>query len=187
MATDSTSQFYPPTFFSPFYFAEYALFGQDGTDSADAWGVTYRDRDAFRAIRTALLITEEFADALLGTTPQQRLGGADRTPIAVITPEGWIELDDVDPAVSVRQVFFTLTLIVRDEDAVTRYEALDRLSCLAQNVLDGTDLGGVCFPALTKIRKGRFDPGSRHPEHAVTLHGEFSYMIPAFNGHNTDP
>ena len=187
MAAASSNLFFPPTFFSPFYFAEFAPFGQDGTDSPDAWGATYRDRDAFLAIRVALLVTEQFADVQLGFTPEQWTSGADRTPVAVITPDSWIELDDVDPVVSLRQVFFSLTVIVRDENAFTRYESLDRLSCLSQNVLDGTDLGGVCFPVLTKIRRGRFDAKSRHPEQAVILNGEFSYMIPAFNGHNTDP
>lgn len=187
MAVASPNPFYAPTFFTPYYFAEFATLGQAGSNPSDATGGTFRDRDAFRAIRAALLVAEEFADVLLGITPEQRAAGPARTPVVVITPDSWSELDDADPVEFVRQVSFSLTLIVRDEDVLTRYESLDRLSCLVQNVLDGTNLGGVCIPALTKIRNGRFDPGSKHPEQAMILRGEFSYMIPAFNGHNIDP
>ena len=186
MAAGSPTLFFPPTFFSQFYFAEYNPYGQDGSDPSDAWGDTYRDRDAIRAIRAALLATEEFADVIVGIPSEQRSAGAIPAPVAVISPESWTELDDVDPVISVRQVVFSITISVRNEESITRYEILDRLTCLAQNVLDGNDLGGVCLPALTKLRRGRFEPGSKHPEQAVTLSGEFTYLIPAFNGHNTD-
>ena len=187
MAVESSYLFFPPTFYSPFYFADLGSPGQDGTESQDAWGATYRDTDGFRAIRKALHTTGQFSDVILGIAPERRSAGADQTPLVVITPDGWSELDDVDPAVIVRQVFFSLVIIVRDEDLSSRYETLDRLSCLIQNALDGTDLGGVCLPALTKIRRGLFAAGWIHPEQSVTLYGEFSYMIPAFNGHNSDP
>jgi hypothetical protein len=115
---------------------------------------------------------------------ERRAAGADRTPAAVITPESWAEIDDVDPAQIVRKVTYTLTLVVREEDPGARYDALDRLTCLAQNAIDGRDLGGACLPALTLLRRGRFDTGSRFPEQAVILHGEFTSLIPSLTGHN---
>lgn len=187
MASDSPFSFFAPTFYTPYYFAEFVPFGSDTGDSQDAWGTTYRDRDAFKAIRTALSATREFAEVLLGIAPERQGAGADRSPLVVISPDGWTELDDVDPVVIVRQVFYSIVIIVRDKDPFLRYEMLDRLSCLTQNVLDGTDLGGVCLPALTKIRRGQFEKSSNSPEQFVNLYGEFSYIIPAFNGHNIDP
>ena len=81
MAVESSYLFFPPTFYSPFYFAEFGSPGQDGTESQDAWGATYRDTDAFRAIRKALLTTGQFSDVmyfhltLLGSTPFARRTG----------------------------------------------------------------------------------------------------------------
>ena len=44
------------------------------------------------------------------------------------------------------------------------YQQLDRLTSVVQDALDGSDLGGGCLPALTKLRRGGLDPSARHPE-----------------------
>ena len=62
------------------------------------------------------MATGEFAEVVLGDLLDHAAIGADRVPLAVIIPEEWTELDDVDPPVSVRHVTFTMTLVVRDED-----------------------------------------------------------------------
>ncbi|MCA1684595.1 MAG: hypothetical protein LC745_01135, partial [Planctomycetia bacterium] len=109
---------------------------------------------------------------------------AGSAPAAVITPEGWDELDDADPVQLVRRASYTLTLVARDEDPAARYDTFDRLTSVAQNAIDGKDLGGGCLPSLTLLRRGRFDPGSRHPEQGVILHGEFTSLIPSLTGHD---
>ena len=180
----SSLTYFAPTYFSPFYFPTLKA----GSGSSGSTALLYRDRDAFSSIASGLTATGEFADVFFGPSPGMRAAGANRSPAALITPEGWTEIDDSDPILVVRHVTYTLTIIVRDEDPLARYELLDRLSCVAQNAIDGSDLVGVCLPGLTKLRRGRFDQKPNHPEQSVVLVGEFSYVIPSFTGHNTrDP
>jgi len=179
MAT-SLARFFTPDYFSPFYFP--ALASPDDTTASI---FVYRDRDAYAAVVTALSATGEFAEVFFGTAPDQRSAGADSVPAAVITPVGWAESDDAEPVVVIRQVSYALTLVVRDEDPLTRCESLDRLSCVAQNALDGSNLESGCLPAYTKLRRGRFEWGSIHPEQSLVLYGEFTYLVPSLAGHNT--
>jgi hypothetical protein len=183
MPSQSPSQYFSPTYFSPFYFPP--LLVQPGGGTADGSVSPFRDRDAFDAIITALVNTGEFAGVVFGTTPDRMVAGADLSPVAVVTPVSWAELDDVDPIVIVRQVSYALTLAVRDEDHTARYEQLDVLSCIVLNALDGLNLGGACLPTLTKIRVGRYEAVTKHPEQRLVLCGEFTYLIPSISGHNT--
>src|SRR5579883_1804641 len=162
--------YYAPTYFSPFYFTPLDPSALEGLTPAP-----YRDRDAFEAIVAALSATGEFADVLTGAFNNQNDIGADRSPVAVILPEEWVEHDDVDPSFIVRQVSYTLILQVRLEDPAQRFDSLDRLSSLVLNTLDGSDLGGGCLPALTRIRRGNYDSSSRYPEQRLVLFGEFAY------------
>ncbi len=173
--------FFAPTFYSPFYFPSLVASG----GSAGSAVSPFRDNDAFGAMVTALTATGEFADVAFGTTLDRMAAGADLMPAAVITPESWTEIDDVDPVWLVRKVTYTLTLVVRDDDPVARFDALDRLTSLAQNAIDGSGLGGTCLPALTLLRRGRFDPNSKHPEQGVIIHGECAFLIPSLTGHDS--
>ena len=174
------TRFFARTYYTPYYFP--SLVADGGSPGS---GVSpFRDMDAFGAIAAALTATGEFADVAFGTTLERRAAGADGIPAAVITPESWAEVDDVDPVQLVRRVTYMLTLVVRDEDPAARFDALDRLTSLAQNAIDGSDLGGACLPALTLLRRGRFDPGSKFPEQAVILQGEFTFLIPSLTGHD---
>ena len=174
--------YFSSQYFPPLYFAPTALGGTSPPAPVQPPG--YRDRDAFAAIVAALGTTGEFAAVSIGVPPGRALVGPDRIPLAVVTPEGWEEEDDVDPIVNVRHVSYSLTLIVRGEDVTDRYQQLDRLTSVVQDALDGSDLGG-CLPPLTKLRRGRLDPGARHPEQRVILAGEFSYLISTQAGHDT--
>ncbi|MGE3822043.1 MAG: hypothetical protein AB7I30_21730, partial [Isosphaeraceae bacterium] len=142
-----------------------------------------RDRDGFDAVVVALRSTGVFAEVFFGTDAERRAGGVDRTPAAVVTPESWVEDDGVDPIDLVRTVTFTVTLVARGNDPSERFDLLDRLGSVAQNAIDGEPLGGVCVPALTKLRRGVFDQDSVHPEQRVSLQGEFSYLVPSLDGH----
>ena len=175
-------QYFAPSFFSPFYFPPLVIQagGKDGAAISP-----YRDGHAFDAIIAALINTGEFAAAVFGASPDRIAAGSDATPLAVITPEAWLELDDVDPIVIVRQVAYTLAIVVRGEEPAARYGQLDRLSCVVLNAVNSLDLGGACLPALTRIRRGRYEPDSKHPEQRLLLTGEFTYLIPSLNGHNT--
>jgi hypothetical protein len=143
----------------------------------------FRDHDVFASICEALAATGEFADVVLGEVVDQGNYGADRIPLAVITPVQWDESDESDPINLVRRVSYRLTLIVRDENPGSRFDFLDRLSSVVQNALDGSALNGGCLPALSKLRQGRYDQGPGHPEQRLTLLGEFSYIVGGFQDH----
>src|SRR5690348_1380565 len=138
--------YFAPTYFTSFFFPTLVVASQPAP-------LGYRDRDALAAVVAALDGTGEFADVLLGSAIEQTSVGADRVPFAFITPQEWTDIDDVDPPVNLRQVLFTLTLVVRDDDPNRRFHILDRLTSVAQNALDGKDLAGGCLPDLTKLRR----------------------------------
>lgn len=179
---DSPVHFFAPSFFTPFYFPPLAS-GDGGGSGAGA--SRYRDRDAFAAILQALRDTGEFADVSFGTAPDRRAAGVDLVPAAVVNPDSWSEAEDGDPVVVVRRVAFTVTIVARDEDPLERYDTLDRLGCVAQNALDGVDLGGGSLAALSKTLWGRYEPAVNHPEQWVVLHGEFTYLVPGLDARNT--
>jgi hypothetical protein len=174
----SLAVYFAPTYFSPFYFPPLAHPSDDGSAAG------YRDRDAFAAIVTALNNTGEFARIILGSSVDQSAVEANCVPLAVLVPSEWSEVDDVDPIVNVRQVTFTLTLVIRREDADERFHILDRLTSVVQNAIDGMDLSGGCLPTLTKLRRGHYEPRSKHPEQRLTLTGTFSYLVATPAGHD---
>jgi hypothetical protein len=178
----SPARYFAPTFFSPFYFPSLVGSGTGGGGSTPS---SYRDKDAFEAIVQALEATGEFAQVFFGTTMDQRLGGADLTPVAVVAPDGWSEDDETDPAVFVRRVGFVVTVAVRDSDSVFRFDQADRLSCVVQNAVDLNDLDGGCIAALTKTRSGRTVITADYPEEQVEIRGEFAYFISTPNGRGT--
>ena len=176
---------FPSAYFSRSYFSPTYFSATIGTANVPAVPAGYRDRDAFEAIAAALAATGQFADVVFGTPIDDLAASADQIPMAIITPNEWEEVDDVDPIVSVRKVSYTLTLATRDENPQTRFEQLDRLTSIAQNALDGTNLNGGCMPAMTRLRRGRFETKPRHPEQRVILSGEFSYLISTYSNHDT--
>src|SRR5262249_39462720 len=144
----------------------------------------YRDRDAYAAIVAALAATGEFAEVVFAVPLDHAPIGAGRSPLAVVVPDDWTEVDDVGGTGLVRHAPYALTLAVRDEDPQARFQRLDRLTSVVQNAIDGTDLGGGCLTTLTRIGSGRYDPAPRHPEQRVTLAGRFAYLIASASGHS---
>jgi hypothetical protein len=105
---------------------------------------------------------------------------------SVPSPRGTIPTIGTMPTdVSIpRAVAWTLTLFVRQSDPESRDREADRLANVAQNVLDGQSLAGITLPGLTKIRRGRWER-SPAPERRLVLMGEFTYLVNAFDGHDT--
>jgi hypothetical protein len=174
--------YFAPDFFSPFYFAPLLSINSDPPDEPEG---PYRDCNAFAAVIAALDATNEFACVVFGMTANRRPVGSDLAPVAVITPDRWSESDDADPSVVLRQVVFSLTLIVREEASTYGFDQLDRLTCLAQNAIEGSDLGGGSLKTLTRVRSGSYDTEAPYPEQRVVLRGEFAYLIPTPNSHFT--
>ena len=82
-----------------------------------------------------------------GTTLDRRAAGADRMPRPRSSPRTAGPRSTTSTRSDlVRRVTFTLTLVVRDEDPAARFDALDRLTSVAQNAIDGSDLGGAACP-----------------------------------------
>ncbi|MDB5350784.1 MAG: hypothetical protein JWN86_2031 [Planctomycetota bacterium] len=143
----------------------------------------YRDRDAFASLVNALSASSEFAEVAFPSPLDSSPIGADRSPLAVLVPTQWLEQPDSASSLMLRRVSFTLTLVVRCEDPRERFEILDRLTSIVQNAIEGSTLGGGCLAGMTHLRKGRYDPASRHPELRLALDGGFCYTIPSATGH----
>lgn len=173
-------RYFAPYFFSPFYFAPLL---RDGAAFGDQPFPPYRDRDAFGAAVGALRATGAFAEVVFGSSADLRRGGSDSEPVAVITPGTWEEADEVDPSVLLRQLSFTITVIVRETEQVRGFDRMDLLACLVQNALAGNSLGGGSLPCLTRVRRGRFDPASVFPEWRLVLDCELAYLVPSPNMH----
>jgi hypothetical protein len=170
----ATTFYFAPTYFAPTYFSPYTPVQPTVTPSASA---APGDRDAYAAIMSALDATGAF-ESVLFASPLDRLTlGAAATPLASIVPEGWEEFDEVDPTFILRRVSFRLELLVRDDDSFARFERLDALESAARGAIDGSGLGGICLPALSRIYRSHYDSRSLSPEQASRLDGEFTYIV----------
>lgn len=175
------TRYFARDYFSPFYFP--SLVADGGATVPPPPSRFPRDRDGFDGVVAALRGTGVFSEVFFGNPADRRGGGVDLTPAAIVTPDGWFEEDGVDPIELVRTVAFTVTIVARGNEPTERFDLLDRLGSVAQNAIDGEPLGGVCLPALTKLRRGHYDQDSVHPEQRVALQGEFTYLVSSLNGH----
>lgn len=165
------SGYFAPTYFSPFFFAPLVA----TQAPLVAASMPYGDRDAFEAVLALLRSTGAFERVLFENLFDRDRHNSATGPLVSLVPEGWEEFDDVDPASLLRRVDFSLSLLVRDDEPSTRFDRLARLEAAVHDAIQGADLGG-CLPGLTRVRRGRYDPRSLHPEQILRLDGEFTYM-----------
>ena len=169
----AASLYFAPTYFSPYFFAP---LDSPQVSPPAAPSAPYGDGDAFGAILGLLRNTGAFERVLFANSLDRTALATATAPSVSLVPGGWEEFDDVDPVVILRRVEFSVALLVRGDDPFSRLDALAKLESVARGLIDGSDLGG-CLPGLTRIRRGRYDPRSLHPEQALTLDGELTYMI----------
>lgn len=151
-----------------------------------------RDADVLARIADALASSNEFAEVVAGRLP-------DPPPTEGLYPRAWIRFDRWserslgDPEVKRRDVQFSLTISTRAGfDAESE---LDRLACLAQDVLEGSDFGGLCLPPSSLVSDGRFAPyfgavtagTARAAELAVILTVRAAYLIDGYRGPGNNP
>ncbi len=136
-----------------------------------------RDGASFAALLSLIESSGAFQEVIFGAATQRSEAGADSYPLAVVTPRGWEEDDDFDPALIVRRVSFAVTIIVKSQDGSSLFDQLECLTSIVQGVVDRSNLGGTCLPPLTRIRAGRYESSTHYPEQAVDLDGEFSLLI----------
>jgi hypothetical protein len=136
-----------------------------------------RDKGPYASLQSLLAGTGAFEAVLFGEQVQRNQAGAGLYPLAIITPKGWEETDDVDPLLYLRRVEFVIALVVLSQDGSPQFDQLDFLAGLVQNAVDGSILDGSCLPPLTKIRAGRYGQGTRYPEQSVELEGQFAFLI----------
>ena len=168
------SPYNPPTYFPPSYFYG----GPSAPISVPVVPEPQgRDQGAYAALLASLRATGVFEEVIFGAATQRGQAGADSYPLAVLTPRGWEESDDFDPALIVRRVSFSITIVVKSQDTGPRFDLLDQLSLATQNVVDRSGLDGTCLPPLTRIRAGRYGYSSHYPEQSIELEGEYSSLI----------
>jgi hypothetical protein len=167
--------YYAPTYFSPYYFTPLAA--SQGAGPGNPPPTVYNDRTAYEAILALLKATQAFDCVLFACSPDRQALGPSGASLASLMPSGWEEFDEVDPTAILRRVSFSLILLTRDSDPLLRFELLNRLEAIVHDALEGSNLGGGCLPALTRLWRGRYDQQSLHPEQSVRLDGEFTYIL----------
>jgi hypothetical protein len=135
------------------------------------------DHNSYLTLIELLNATGMFEEVIFGAATQRGQAGADTYPLAVLTPKGWEESDDVDPTSIVRRVTFSITVVVTSQDGLPQFDQLNRLSCAIKTAIDGSNLDGTCLPALTRIRSGHYVYSNHYPEQSIDLEGEFSSII----------
>jgi hypothetical protein len=170
------SLYFAPTYFTQTYFFVLTLEPVPGPPAGSQGLAAFGDADAYRAILSALEASGAFEAVLFGVPPDRLTLGGAATPLVSLVPEAWEEFDDVDPTAILRRVSFGLHLLVRDDNPVERQAILSRLEQTAHGALEGSGLGG-CLPALTRLRRMRYDPRSLHPEQVARIDGEFTYIL----------
>lgn len=152
-----------------------------------------RDWHVLEGVRDLLAATNEFDGVGLSELPETQGVGAGVIKLAIVSPLDWEEIDETDDEADVQdtiRVRFTLTLLVRIDDAALRDNETDRLLCVCKNALDGRPLvmrGGesATIPGWTKLRRGRWEKAVP-PERRMTVLGESTYWIDGDDGHDEE-
>lgn len=146
--------------------------------------IVARDWDVYLDIEARLIATGAFDEVAIGAGPDDAIFSADRTgAVCVISPAGWDELDDAEPEENIRRVTFGVEIVAREDNPRRRIKALERLTSVVQNAIDGQALAGITFPAMTKVRRGRYGK-PRNPNQPLSLSGEFAYLIRGHDAHD---
>ena len=169
------------------------LFYNGGGTAAVPEEVVYvgRDLHLMLAIQQALIDTGEFdVEGVYCFHPDYmpaELGQTQRR-IAFVTIDRWREEDPRTgadgPAEWTRTVEFLLAIVTADEDPVRAQREVDRLSQVASNAINGTSIGGLSMPSMTRLREGRYNI-RKPPFLGVTLRGIVAYPIFADDDHYT--
>ena len=174
--TEGRTPYNAPTYFPSTYFYG----GLAASDPVSAPSVRFPGRDggSFAALIDLLRETGALDSVVFGDPTRRSGSGANTHPLAIVTPRGWEEADDVDPTLLVRRVMFTIRLVIRvDDDDESPFDQLDQLAAVVQARVDQSDLNGQCLAPLTKIRAGRYQATSQYPEWSIDLDGEFTSLV----------
>lgn len=138
------------------------------------------DRLIFRRICSILDGTRRFGRILLAASDRPTPIPFHFYPLAIVQPSRWVETEDATATELIKSVHFLITLSVRHTGAIAGFEELDKLTCLAQNLLDGSDLGGIALPELTRLSRGAMRPS--RGELRVVLEGVAAYVVNRVSG-----
>ncbi len=167
-----------PNYLTRDYFADTYFRQIDPVQPSPGGTAASRDRDAYEAIVARLRASGAFAAVAFPGGPAAGPGlPAGVRPSAVLVPGLWSQADDAEAGARLRTVEYALLLELRDVQASRACDRLDRLAGRAQDMLDGTDLGGLVEPGLSRLGQGRPDPKSKPPWARLALQGRFSYRV----------
>ncbi len=169
---------FPGSYFAPSFFARDFFADAPAGDPpvVEVPAGPFRDFEGLLAIAGLLRGTRAFTEVRVAGGRADR-PGAMEVPWAVVEPSGWSEADDGGPGRALRTVGFVVTMGVVAAESEDRLDRLDRLTAAAQGAVDGSSLGGACYPWLTRLRRGRPDATAVGPEGRVVVEGSFVYPI----------
>lgn len=147
-------------------------------------GTPYRDRDAYNAILSLLVGTGEFDRVVFGPSSERdNLGGSVRRT-CLVTPTrqpGFTQRNDGSPGRKYREVGYTVTLKVIEENQEDAYALIDRLDAVIHNTLEAVSYGGFTISWKSILKSGLVDD-RRRPEYRMTITGIFAYVVESHVG-----
>jgi hypothetical protein len=165
--------FFPPAYFNQSYFYPFDL--NQTTQAAAPQVGTFDELTIYNSILEGLKGTSLFPSVLFASPADRLAAKSSPTPAVELAPLGWEDVDDVDPVSVVRKLKFQIRLVVRARNAIDRFQKSSYLETVVRSLINGSSLGGVSLPALSRVLSAKYETSSP-PEQATTLDCECFYI-----------
>lgn len=145
--------------------------------------------DAILVAARDLLLAEprHFRQVECGLGPNDYVFPADEGIYAVLYFDNVAEVDDAmsgDTPDELHTTTYMIQITVRDDNPLRRLARMERAKAVARNRLDGVSIGGITFPALTKLRLDRPVTTVNPPDSTYRMRGEWTYLVDGPDGHD---
>lgn len=173
------------TFFGSHFFGP-SYFGSSTSTSPPVTAAKFRDTDILVEIVRLLKATDQFGSVWLCGMEEYQRSGAEETSIAFVDPESWTEdtdADDEDGPRERRDVIWSLTIVVKDDDPQRRNQRLDQLANVAMNTLNGVSYLGQTVRPWSRLTNGRYS-AANHPYKFMEITGKFTLLLDDYDGND---
>lgn len=134
------------------------------------------DRAVWADVAERLRATGRFAAVIVGHYPEDLPAAGAGRPLAVVTPGGWAEDDEVAGDELLRRVTGSVAVVAAGERTDDRHDRLDRLGAAVVNAVTLQPLAGYCEYAFSRAVAGDYLPPA-HPDQAKRVACEAAYWV----------